>query len=183
MNLSWNAGLIRGLKMELTKERFRIIIVSAIVIVFVGAYVFLYRPLINKCRDSGSECRGIEKKAQEAHEAIALLGQVAVKRTLISEKDISIAMDELTKEGRSKGVNFTSIMPGKIKISGDPGCKILPIGMELESGYKELAVFLGSLEVLEKSLVTVKDIDIVSDKAGSAKLKTRLTVNMYLSGR
>lgn len=183
MNLSWNAGLIRGLKMELSRERFRIIIVSAIAIVFVGAYAFLYRPLINKCRDQGSECRRIEKEAQEAHEAIALLVQVAVKRTLISEKDISVAIDELTKEGRSRGVNFTSIMPGKIKSSGDSGYKILPIDMGLESGYRELAVFLGSLEVLEKSLVTVKDIDIAADTARSAKLKTRLTVNMYLSGR
>lgn len=169
--------------MELTRERLTIITVSVIAIILIGTYAFFYRPLINKYTNVGSECRGIETEVLQAREAINLLDQAVAKRMLISEKDISVAIDELTKEGRSRGVNFTSIMPGKIKNSGDHDYKILPIDMELESDYKAMAVFLGSLEVLEKSLVTVKNVDIVSDTARSAKLKTRLTVNMYLSGR
>ncbi|MBU4590248.1 MAG: type 4a pilus biogenesis protein PilO [Candidatus Omnitrophica bacterium] len=169
--------------MELTKERLTVVIAGAIAVVLVGVYAFLYRPAINKCRQAGRECRAVDAEVLQAREAISLLGQVVTKRALISERDISTAIDELTKEGRSNGVNFTSIRPSKIKDSGDPGYKILPIDMELESSYKELAVFLGSLEALEKSLVTVEDISVESDREISAKLDTRLTVNMYLSGR
>jgi len=174
--------------MELTKERLTIIIASAIAIVLVGIYAFLYRPLISQCIQAGRECKGIETEVSEAHTAIELLKiellkQVATKRTLISEKDISLAIDEFTKQGRSGGINFTSIVPREIKAEAGSMYKVLPIDMEMESTYKELAVFLGSLEQLEKSLVTVKDLNMTSDKGKREKLDTRLTVNMYLSGR
>ena len=169
--------------MELTRERLTIIIASAIAIVLVGIYAFLYRPLINKCIQAGRECKRIETEADEAHTARGLLKQVATKRTLISEKDISLAIDEFTKQGRSGGINFTSIVPREIKAEAGSMYKVLPIDMEMESTYKELAVFLGSLEQLEKSLVTVKDLNMTSDKGKREKLDTRLTVNMYLSGR
>ena len=169
--------------MELTRERLTIIIASAIAIVLVGIYAFLYRPLINKCIQAGRECKRIETEVDEAHTAIGLLKQVTTKRTLISEKDISLAIDEFTKQGRSGGINFTSIVPREIKAEAGSMYKVLPIDMEMESTYKELAVFLGSLEQLEKSLVTVKDLNMTSDKGKREKLDTRLTVNMYLSGR
>lgn len=169
--------------MELTRERLIIIIAGAIGVVVLGVYLFLYGPLINKCRHSGQECRGIETRILRVRESMDLLKEDVAKRTLIPEKDISIAMDELTKMGRSKGINFTSITPGKIEPSENSRYKILPIDMEMESTYKELAVFLGSLEELKKGLVTVKDLDIASDKERRAKLSARLTLNMYLSGR
>ena len=89
----------------------------------------------------------------------------------------------MTKQGRSKGINFNSIAPRKIENPGDSKYKILPIDIEVKSTYKELAVFLGLLEELEKSLVTVKNLNISSGKEKTAKLNTRLTVNMYLSGK
>lgn len=165
------------------RERPKVAIVSSAVILIFASYLFLYRPLVNKCRLRGRECRGIEAEILRAREAIDVLKQATTKRTLISEKDISIAIDELTKQGRSKGINFNSIAPGKIEGHGDPKYKILPIDIVVESTYKELAVFLGSLEELEKSLVTVKNINISPGKEKAAKLNTRLTLNMYLSGK
>ncbi|MBU0649521.1 type 4a pilus biogenesis protein PilO [Patescibacteria group bacterium] len=166
---------------ELNREKLITIIAAGVVIISAGLYLLLYRPLINKCRLAGRECRGIETEVSRAYEAINLLKQNVKKRTFVFEKDISIAMDELTKEGRSKGINFTSITPGKIENSGNSRCKILPIDIDIESTYKELALFLGSLEELDKGLVTVKNINITSDKEKKAKLKTRLILNMYLS--
>ena len=165
------------------RERPGVAIVSSAVILIFASYLFLYRPFVNKCRLAGSESRGIEAEILRAREAIDLLKQATTKRTLISEKDISIAIDELTKQGRSKGINFNSIALGKIEDPGDSKYKILPIDIEVKSTYKELAVFLGLLEELEKSLVTVKNLNISSGKEKTAKLNTRLTVNMYLSGK
>ncbi len=166
--------------MELTRERLIGIISSAIVIIVLGLYVFLYRPIIYKCAEAGAECRGIEREILRGREAIGLLGKDNIKRVLISEKDISVAIDELTKEARSKGINFVSITPGKIESPSDSRYKIFPIDIEMESAYKELAEFLGLVEQLKKGLVTVRYLDIVSDSERSAWLNTRLIVNMYL---
>ncbi|MBU0759918.1 MAG: type 4a pilus biogenesis protein PilO [Candidatus Omnitrophica bacterium] len=167
--------------MELTKDRAAIIITGVIAVVTLGVYLFLYRPAISKCSEAGCECRMIESEVLRARESMYLLKQDAAKRVFVSENNISVAIDELTKQGRSKGINFTSITPGKIENPGDVGYKILPIDMEIESTYKELAVFLGLLEGLKESLVTVKDIDIASEEIRSAKLRARLILNMYLS--
>jgi len=158
------------------------IIVSAGVIFVLGLYLFLYRPLINKCSLARGECRNIEAEALRAREAIDALRQSGTKRVLISEKDISIAIDEFTKQGRSKGINFISIAPGKIKDSKDSKYKILPIDIKLNSTYKEFFIFLGSLEKLEKSLVTVKELNLSSDTDKAGRINAVLTVNMCLSG-
>jgi len=169
--------------MELTRERLVIIIAGAIAIVLLGSYLFLYRPLINKCRDAGIAYRDIEMKILETREAISFLKQDTTKRIIISEKDVSLAIDELTTQGRSKGINFVSITPKEIKKSDDYSCKALPIEMEIESTYKDLGVFFGSTDDLEKSLVTVKNFSITPHKKDTRKLRTRLLIKMYLSSQ
>lgn len=167
--------------MELTKERLVIVISSAVGITAVGLYLFLYQPLINKCRVIGADCKDIEARLLEARKAISSLRQDTAKRTLISEEGISLAIDELTKEGRSKGINFISITPERIEKSEDRHYKVLPIEMEIESTYKDLGIFLGSVDDLEKSLITVRSFSIAPYKEDPKRLRTKLVINMYLS--
>lgn len=170
--------------MELTRERLTIIIAGATLVVLFGLYLFLYRPLISKCRQAGLECRGIEREVLLAREAItSFLNQNISEKHLISEEDVSLAIDELTKQGRSKGINFVSITPEQIKKAENYPCKVLPIEMKTESTYKELGIFLGSLDDLEKSLITVRNFSLTSDKKDPSKVETKLVINMYLSAQ
>jgi len=169
--------------MELTKERLIIVIVGGIAIVAIGVYLFLYHPIIYKLKASHQDCRAIETETSQAREAIANLDSVSIKKALMTEGDVSIAIDELTAKGRLKGIDFVSMVPDQVEQSQGVECKKLPIEIEIESTYEELGVFLGSLDEMEKSIVTVRNLIVTPDKKKSATLNTKLVLDMYLRGK
>lgn len=169
--------------MVLTKEKRLVIIIGAAMLAVLITAIIISAPLVAEYRQAGHECGSVEKEVLLARETIGLLERKAEKKTLIPEKDISMVIDELTKRGRSNGINFTSIAPGKIENPAASGYKIIPIEVDLESTYKEMAVFLGLLEELERGLVTVRNINITDGGIETTKLNTKLVLNMYLSGR
>ena len=166
--------------MEITKDKLIKIISGVLGIVAIGTYLFLYQPLISKLKKQHLECRTIESEVNQAREAIATLKKKD-KKTILNEADVSVAIDELTKQAKSKGLNLISITPKQV-MEKEAHYKILPIEMEIESTYEDLGVFLGSLDKLEKSLATIDSFSVISDKERSLKLKTKLVINMYLVG-
>ena len=168
-------------KIELTKERLIIIIGSVLAIVVLGIYMILYKPLIKELKAQYLECKTIEIEVLEARNIIASAKITEIKSSILTEKDIPLAINELTKYANLKGINFVSITPKAVKKEAQ--YNILPIELKLESTYKELGVFLGSLGELKKSLVTAKDFNIIPYEKDPTQLKTKLMVNMYLLGQ
>lgn len=166
--------------MEIIKEKLIKIISGAAAIAAIGTYLFLYRPLISRLKIQRLECKSIESEVNQAREAIAALNKKD-KKTILNETGVSAAIDELTREAKSKGVNLISITPGQAK-EKEAAYKILPIEMEIESAYEGLGVFLGSLDKLEKSLVTIDSFSVISEKESPLNIKTKLVINMYLAG-
>lgn len=166
--------------MELTKEKLIGIIVGGVVIVGFGLYLFLYGPLITRLKTAHLECKTLELDTLQAQSKTISLKTTDVRKGLLAEEDISLAIDELTRQGKLKDINFISMTPKEIKESEDFLFKILPIKTEIESTYKGIGRFLGSLEGLEKSLVVVRDFNITPDEGNPIMLKTKLTVDMYL---
>lgn len=164
--------------MEISKDKLIKIISGALAIVAIGTYLFLYRPVINKLKIQHLECRTIESEANQAQEAIAALKKKD-KKTILNETDVSIAIDELTRLAKSKGLNLISMTPKQVK-EKEAHYKILPIEMEVGSTYEDLGVFLGALDRLEKSLATIDSFSVISEKERSLNLKTKLVINMYL---
>ena len=169
--------------MELTRKRLIGIIAGAAAIIVLGLYLFLYRPLIARLMTARLNCKTAEAEVLQVRAVVASLKTADIKKGLITEKDISIAIDELTSQGKSKRINFTSITPKKIEKAKDPRYKILPVEMGMESTYKDLGIFLGSLDELEESLVEVRHFKITPHKEDPEKLKTKLVVDIYLSGQ
>lgn len=165
--------------MELTKERLIVIVSVAIAIIAIGLYLFLYGPLVGKLRVASAEYKTIEADLLLARDSIAALKTAETEKGLIAEEDTHFAIDELTRQGKLKGANFISITPMEIERS-DYQYRVLPIKMELESTYEQLAVLLGSLDDMEKSLITVRDFNITTDSENPEKLITKLMVDMYL---
>src|SRR3989338_6324783 len=123
--------------MELTKGRLKIIISAGLAIIALGLYFFLYSPLMNKLRRAHSECKRLETELLQAREAIGSLRIEAPKGKLISEEDVSWAIDDLTKNGKLAKVNFISITPKQTEEEKQsPSYKILPIEIEMESTYE-----------------------------------------------
>lgn len=164
---------------ELTKERIVIIISVVILIIAFGLYIFLYGPLISKCRLTYRDCKDLEAKVLQARNSIASLKATPAKIGLISQKDVSFAIDELTKEGSLKEINFISITPKQTE-DQVAAYKIFPIEMEIESSYENLAIFLGRLDDLEKSLVKVRKFDVTPELLNTKILTTGVSIDIYL---
>ncbi len=164
--------------MELTKERLITIVSAAGVIIVLGLYLFLYQPLINKLRRAHLECKKIEAEVLRAHEAISSLKTTPIEKKLIGEEDASLAIDELTRQGKLQGINFISITPKQIERQLAP-YKILPIEIETESSYENLGIFLGKLDDLKTSLVKVGKFDTTPNELNPKTLITKLSVSMY----
>ena len=169
-------------KIELTRERLIIAVIAGIIVIALAVYSIFFAPLISKVRAKYLECKSVEGDALECRNIIQSSGKG--ERILITEEDISYAIDELTRHGKFKGVNFISMNPKKIeKKNKNSQYKVLPIEIKLESTCEELGVFLGSLDDLEKGLDKVKSFDITADKEDPSKLTTDLIAEIYISGR
>lgn len=166
-------------KAGLTQKRLIIILAAAFGIIALAAYFVFYAPLLSNLRTKFLE-RGLrETIVFDTRSAVESAGKVYEGRILPTEKNISQAIDELTKHGKLKGVNFISINPKEPKEGGDSEYKILPVEMKIESTYEQLAVFLGSVDELDKSLVRVISFNIIPGEKDPEKTITDLAVNMY----
>lgn len=174
---------MRIANVEMTKERIIMLasVGSALLILLV--YLAVYAPLIRQLEKKHTGCRAAESAVLYARNVVdSAGGKAGGVRTLIAEKDVSRAINELTTHGKNIGVNFISISPKEITRLKDTQYNVLPIEMEVEAPSEKFSDFLGSLDELEKVLMTVKSFDITPDPEDRSKLKAKVTVDMYLSG-
>ena len=177
-NLSSNAGWI---KMEMTRGKYWIAAGSGAVLLLFGYYLFFYRPLTLELGKKARESREIENLVTAAHVHSLPAGHEGDEDKLISEESVSTAIEELTAQGKIMGINFLSIASRQREHAEGKAYSVLPIEMELESSYEALGRFLGSLEGLHRCLVTARTFESLPANNDPSKLKTRLTVNLYLS--
>ena len=52
--------------------------------------------------------------------------------------------------------------------------------MEIDATYDALGVFLGEIDDLKRSPMKIEKFTVVLDEATPSRLKTKLTLNMYL---
>ena len=170
-------------KIELTKEKLMTFLPVAVLVAVIGISLIFYIPLMKKSRALYAQCKTIEDKVRKTKNVIKGASVISSRRVLMTEEDVSYATNELTRLGKQKGIDFVSIRPKDIQKEKGEEYKILPVELQLESTYKELGMFLGSLDDVEKSLITVKSFNIVPVPENTARLITDLVVDVYLSAR
>ncbi|MBL7068366.1 MAG: type 4a pilus biogenesis protein PilO [Candidatus Omnitrophica bacterium] len=176
--------------MRLEKDKLKMIIAGTSLICALGIYLFLYKPLVIDLKKAYRESRNWEIKVLDARGFIESVKITRAKSTVLAEEDISLAIDELTRFGRLKNVNYISMTPKEGRKKKHLHYQILPIEIETESTYEDLGEFLGSLDELEHSLITVDSFRItphkakeISDEGDLSNIKSKLVINMYLIGR
>ncbi|PIQ88627.1 MAG: hypothetical protein COV72_07390 [Candidatus Omnitrophica bacterium CG11_big_fil_rev_8_21_14_0_20_42_13] len=167
--------------MNMAKEKLTSIIVGGIVIGGIILYFSLFRPLMIDLRLAHHDCDSYDNALTQAYEAMEHAKRINNRKELIDEKGVSGAIDELTTMGKSIGINFTSISLREIESAEDGNFRLLPIDFLIESNYKELALFLGSLERLNKGLVVVESFQISPHKVKPEILNTELTLALCLN--
>ena len=138
-------------------------------------------PLARALNIKYSECRSIEGLLLEMRDTIKLAGKGTDERVLLAERDASLAIDELTKHGKAMGINFISIMPREIIKSPDSQYKILPVEITLEASDRQFSLFIGLLDELKKSVISVDNFNAAPEKDNPEKLKATIVIDMYFS--
>lgn len=138
--------------------------------------------LAGKATSVGTEYRLLQARLLDARRmALASRPDSQVARRLVSESDLSTAIDELARRGRALGVNFLSITPKEALDSGKPAYKVVPIDLETRSTYEQLGTFLGTLDELERSIVTVESFTVAPEKDNPQQLETRLELHLFMA--
>ncbi|MDP2913806.1 MAG: hypothetical protein Q8N91_07390, partial [Candidatus Omnitrophota bacterium] len=138
---------------ELTKERIIMLAAAGAAILVLLVYLVVYAPLIRQLKKKHAECKATESETLYACHIVESAGKAGGVRMLIAEKDVSLAINELTNYGKDIGVNFVSILPKDIVRGKDARYNVLPIEMEIEAPDERFSAFLGSLDELEKVLI------------------------------
>jgi Tfp pilus assembly protein PilO len=168
---------------SLSKEKPYAIPIAIVVAGVLLFYFVLLGPLARQVGTKLGEYRTLRADLTRRETIIKSAGSIDDERVLMTEKEASRAMDELTKFGKASGVNFTSIGTKDIDRDKSTHYLILPIEIETESTYKQLGAFLGSLDEMNNSLVQVKSFDIAPNKNNPSRFRTKLLLDMYLSKR
>lgn len=172
-------GLVK--KIEFIKENGLMVAAGAILVIAIGLYFIFFIPVQRELKAQFLECKDCEDDVVQTRNIIEFAGKVYSKRVLATEKEVSQILDELTKYGRMKGIDFVSIKPGEVVLADK--YKILSVEIAVESTYRELSAFLGSLDDLDKGVVKVKSFNIVPDEEDPWKSTADLVIDIYLSAR
>lgn len=146
-------------------------------------FMFLIQPLSGKVRLKEEELRLVEQKLEEGRGMIKIAGKWGQTGVLLRKEEISLAMDEITKAGKSFDVGFVSISPREAEAVPGLSCRRLPIEIDVQSRYKDFGAFLGALEKLKKSVVTVRQFIMSLDEARPSYINLKMLVDVYLKDR
>ncbi len=104
---------------------------------------------------------------------------------LPEQKELSKFIEELSLTAKASGVKILSITPAEPKDIGKSGeyYREVPIEITAESGYHELASFIGDMEE-SKRFVTIEDLLITSDVKNPRKhdITVKLKTYVYVAG-
>jgi len=168
------------MKHTIEKNRRMIIIIGAVIASGV-IIIFLIKPLWSKV---SSVSRGVELLNNGLSNVRKTLkgGSKDLKpeRHPISRREVSVAINEIMEVGVSLDIDFFATSPQQIQISEGSKYPVLPIRMELQSSYKNFGMFLGALENLSKSIVTVKQFSINRKPILLPEIIVELVVEIHL---
>ena len=178
------------MKIELDKKNIIIITAGLSVIGIIIIYGVFYSPLMRKLSNARAECRKWETRVTDTRDFAKSAGTRKTEDTILTEDDTPLAISELTRLGKLKGVNYISMTPEEGMKKTVLYCEVLPIRIEIESSYGRLGEFLGALDEMKYSLIKVDSLEVTSnkkkgrdDKVDFTRIKTKLLLNMYLLGK
>lgn len=140
----------------------------------------VYLPLTLRVKEKGRELLKLESEVKEAKDSILSAKRIyAEDLYLPKQEEVSWVIDEMTALGKGLGIDFRSIRPQEVQ-KEESGYSFVPVEMTVESSYKELGQFIGSLKGLKKGFVTVGHFEIRRDEKMFPKLSCRLLVKIVL---
>lgn len=167
------------MKLNIDMDKRTIIFISAVVAVVVVFFLFI-RPLWSKASSVSREARVLNDELSGIREALAQGSDFSKDRHPLSRGEVSVAINEIMELGASLDIDFFSTSPQQIQKSEGSKYPVLPIRLQMQSTYKSFGVFLGDLENLDKSIVTVRQFDITRNPMILPEISAELMVEIHL---
>jgi len=168
------------LKLKLEKRQMMMIGFGLIVVVAVLSVVFFYLPAINSSNKILFETEKLKKDILIAKDFTESQNKAQRKGRLISQQEIALAMDEITRAGEVQNINFVSIEPLEIEEGVNSKYHRLPIELKLVSHYKEIGQYMEALGQLNESIVSISSFIIDRDEDILPLVKTKMLVEVYI---
>jgi hypothetical protein len=170
-------------KIELTGRNLVIAITVSTALAIFAIYMIFYAPLLRELGRKYNELMICEKQTACARDVINSAGSIYSDRVLMMEKDIALAISQLTKHGKEMGINFISITPKDLIDEKGAEYKIFPVEMEIEAADEKFSDFIGSLEDQKATVIKVTSFDITPVKGDGSRLNAKVVIYMYISKR
>jgi hypothetical protein len=167
--------------MELEKNKIIIYLSGAAAAAAIGLYFLFFYPAVKEFNKKSRECKAVEAQLLETRNNLASLKELEVKKILITEKEIPLAIAELINYGKLIGIDYISITSQPIIDTGDPQYRVLYIDLDIESSYKEIIEFISMFGKFKNSLVTPGNFSIIPDDLKPEGLKVKMVINMFVS--
>ncbi len=175
-----NKGQLIKIRESLSQPQRQLIIIGSCALLFIIISIFVYRPLGIKIQDADRRLNTLTAQLASQRDKVSALKKLGLKRRLMQQKDVSLAIDEITKKGRVLDLKFISITPAKLQKSTQAGFKELPINFEIESGYQSLGKFLTYLEEFPLTIIQIKGLTIRPREETLPNLDVELLLNLYM---
>lgn len=156
------------------------VVMAGIAACMVLMAVFLYLPLSRSIRKAGLEWRGLNQLLSSAEAHLSVFQGASAGKRLIREEGISSVIDRIAQEGRNNLLDFKSIRQDNIRDVA-LNHQVLPVVIEIEGEYKQLGIFLGALENIKDSLVSVEEFSITGGEKILPKVSASIALNIHLT--
>ncbi len=162
---------------ELSKKS--IALIAGISVAAVVFFLFIW-PLMTKVSRISQEVKALDSKLVSVRGALVEGSKLNQEKNLLTRNEISKAINEIINVGAELNINFLSTSPQPIQELQGSKYPVLPIRMEVQSTYEDFGIFLGALEGLNQSIVTIRKFNIERRLEILPKINTELTVDVHL---
>jgi len=166
-----------NLNFELEKKTLIVLGVMAVAVVLFIAFV---PPLWSRANALSREARTMDSDLGAIRSMLDESRHLNKDRHLLSRGEVSVAMNEIMEMGAALDIDFFETNPQPIQKDPQAGFPVLPITILLQSTYRDFGTFLGGLEDLNMSIVTVKEFNIDRDPIILPDIRVVLVLEIHL---
>ncbi|MFH1046118.1 MAG: type 4a pilus biogenesis protein PilO [Candidatus Omnitrophota bacterium] len=167
----------RSLNLSDRQVRLVVYVVAAVIIALVVSLT--HRPLAKRLADAQHKLQLLQSQLEVIHRRTGSLKETSLSEKLLKRQDLSLAIDDITAQGRSLGLKFISITPGEATHYDEGNFDLLPISFKIESSYEAMGSFLLFLEDFSRSITFVENLSI-RPKGVADLLDLDVIVSLYL---
>lgn len=169
---------------KLIDENRPMALVALAVLVLIIVYIAAFIPMANRLAVLSEECRIDELRAADVRNLVDMGRMISREyggRTLLSEEQAAVGLEELTRYGRSMGIIFLSIRPRNVIAREGALYKIMPIELSFETKGEQFVKLMAYMDEMKKAIVTVKSFSVTADNKDRSELQVNMVINIYLS--